>query len=204
VGRFFFRLPRGNLAFALAASALALDFTLPSKEPTLISFPQCGQFICPDFTKLFAKLHVQFQKRPLPFFTTKEVGKGTTFKVYFPAQTEPSATVGAEIAAEMPRGNGELILVVDDEISVRQITQQTLEAVSIYAQRKDEIALVLTDMMMPVMDGPATIAVLKRMNPKVRIIAASGLLANGHVAHAARLGVKHFLPKPYTARCSRP
>ncbi len=63
----------------------------------------------------------------------------------------------------------------------------------------DEIAAVLTDMMMPVMDGPATIRVLRRMNPAVRIIGASGLSSSGPAAHAASLGITHFLAKPYTA-----
>jgi PAS domain S-box-containing protein len=176
-----------------------------------------------------------------PFFTTKEVGKGTglglsttlaiikshggfirvysesgkgaTFKIYLPAQTEPFAGTTADTPAEMPRGNGELILVVDDETSVRQITQQTLEAfgyrvtlaadgaeaVAIYAVRASEIAVVLTDMMMPVMDGASTIRVLRKINPAVRVIGASGLAANSQLTQTASLGVKHFLPKPYTA-----
>ena len=176
-----------------------------------------------------------------PFFTTKEIGKGTglglstslaivkshggfirvysepgkgtTFKAYFPAQTEPSAQAAEETAAELPRGNGELILVVDDEASVRLITRQTLEAfgyrvvlasdgaeaVAIFARQGAEIAVVLTDMMMPVMDGPATIQVLLRLNPKLPIIAASGLSADGRVTQAASLGVKHFLSKPSSA-----
>ena len=58
--------------------------------------------------------------------------------------------------------------------------------------------MVLTDMMMPVMDGAATIRALMRVNPKVRIVAASGVTASGIVAKAAGEGVKHFLPKPYT------
>jgi CheY-like chemotaxis protein len=49
------------------------------------------------------------------------------------------------------------------------------------------------------MDGPTTIQVIQRMNSKIPIIAASGLAANAHVARAASLGVRHFLPKPYTA-----
>jgi PAS domain S-box-containing protein len=139
-----------------------------------------------------------------------EMGKGTKFHINLPAQTEASVAVTAEIAAELPRGNGEVILVVDDEASVRQITQQTLEAfgyrvilasdgseaLAIYATRRAEIAAVLTDMTMPVMDGLATIHVLKKLDPAVRIIAASGRTANSQIAG---LGVKHFLTKPYTA-----
>ena len=143
-----------------------------------------------------------------------EIGMGTRFKVYLPAMGTMADQPHESAAVVMPRGNGELIMVVDDELAVREITRQTLvafgytvvlasdgaEAVAIFAARKDEIAAVLTDMMMPVMDGPATIQVLRRMKPTVKIIAASGLSANGHVGHATRLGVKHFLPKPYTAQ----
>lgn len=175
-----------------------------------------------------------------PFFTTKEVGKGTglglsttlgivkshsgfirvysepdkgtTFKVYFPALPEGTAATAAEIAPELPRGNGQLILVVDDEATVREVTRQTLEAfdyrvalasdgaeaVAVFATKVGEIAAVLTDIMMPVMDGVAAVPVLQRINSKVPIIAASGLTANRKVTQLASLGVKHFLAKPYT------
>lgn len=173
-----------------------------------------------------------------PFFTTKELGKGTglglstttaiikshggfmrveskvgagtQFQVYLPAQVESSVEDFNEAPAPEPPscGHSELVLVVDDEDAVRQVTQQTLEsfgyrvvlaadgieAVSIYAARKQEIAVVITDMMMPVMDGPRMIQVLLRINPQVRIIAASGLHAD-----AASMGVRQFIPKPYTA-----
>jgi CheY-like chemotaxis protein len=106
-----------------------------------------------------------------------------------------------------------LILVVDDERSIRQITQQTLEAfgyrvmvasdgaeaATAYAARSAEIAVVLTDMNMPVVDGLSTIRILLKMNPAVRIIGASGVSTAGHATRAAALGVKHFLTKPYTA-----
>lgn len=141
-----------------------------------------------------------------------EVGMGTRFHVYLPAQTEPAAGTEAS-EPELPRGNGELVLVIDDEAAVRQITRQTLEAFgyrvllttdgveasAIYATRQNEIDVVLTDMMMPLMDGLTTIQVLLRMNPQARIIAASGLNSNGMVAQVTNTGVKHFIPKPYTA-----
>lgn len=176
-----------------------------------------------------------------PFFTTKEVGKGTglglstslaivkshggflravsepgrgtRFLLYFPASDQISASVEPADEVKLLRGNGEMILLIEDEAVVRDITRQTLEtfgyrilsasdgaeAVAIYATEQHRIDLVLTDMMMPVMDGPATIQVLMKINPEVRIIAASGLNSNGMVAKAANLGVTNFIPKPYTA-----
>ncbi len=143
-----------------------------------------------------------------------EVGQGTTFKVYLPANTTKAASDEVEVEqTRLPRGHGELILVVDDEKSIREIAQRTLErfgyrvllaingaeAIALYAQHRAEIALVLTDMAMPVMDGPATIIALKMMNPAVKIIGSSGLASNGGVAQAVTQGVQHFVPKPYTA-----
>lgn len=142
-----------------------------------------------------------------------EEGRGTTFKLYFPADEAVPAPARTEGSRHMPRGTGELILVVEDEAAVRLVTQQTLEAfgyrvltaaqgqeaVAHYAARRKEIALVMTDMMMPVMDGPATIRALQVINPEVRIIATSGHATNGHTAKVSALGVDQFLSKPYTA-----
>lgn len=144
-----------------------------------------------------------------------EINKGTTFKIYLPAITGSSGDA-AGLAEEMgvPRGDGELVLVVDDEASILAITSQTLqafgyrvvtanngaEAVAVYATRRGDVSVVITDMMMPVMDGPATILALMQIDPKVKIIAASGLDANGNVARAANAGITHFLKKPYTAQ----
>ena len=116
-------------------------------------------------------------------------------------------------AAVRPRGNGETVLVVDDEAGIREIVQRTLkafgyqvllasdgaEAVALYEQHQATIAVVLTDMMMPLMDGTATIQELVRLNPQVRIIAASGLVTDTTAAGAAGARVTGFLPKPYTA-----
>ena len=145
-----------------------------------------------------------------------EPGKGTTFKVYLPAKLpgENDAAPGSSPAEEkLPRGNGETILLVDDEAAILHITKETLQtfgykvltaedgaqAIGLYALHRETIAAVLTDMMMPVMDGPALIAALRRINPRVRIIAASGLNANGTVSRATIAGVRHFLAKPYSA-----
>ncbi len=177
-----------------------------------------------------------------PFFTTKEVGKGTglglstvsgivkshgghvsvyselgrgtTFRVYLPATGEQRSAVdythpGLE---ERPRGDLELILVIDDEQSILEITKQTLEAynyrvqtaengaeaVGMFALHKNEIAVVITDMMMPVMEGPSLIAALHRIEPSLAIIASSGIEDS-----AGRIrgypGVTGFLRKPYSA-----
>ena len=143
-----------------------------------------------------------------------EVGKGSRFKVYLPASATPeSAEKVALEQTQLPSGNGELILVADDEESIRIVTQKTLErfgykvlvaengaqAVALYASNGSEVAAVLLDMAMPVMDGPATIIALKAMNPDVLIIGSSGQAANGGVAKAVGAGVHHFVPKPYTA-----
>lgn len=141
-----------------------------------------------------------------------EKGRGSKFWVYLPAREEAMPPTDDLVQTDLPQGRGELILVVDDEENVRQITQHTLEtfgyrvllasdgaeATALYATHQKEIAAVLTDMMMPVMDGAATIKALMHMNPQVRIIAASGLSANGMVARAAAAGIRDFLPKPYT------
>ncbi len=141
-------------------------------------------------------------------------GEGTAIKVYFPAANlEPDPNAAVATAAPASSGSGELILLVEDEPAVRKITSRTLEArgynlltaadgaeaVALYAKHQRSIHLVLTDMMMPVMDGAATIQVLKRVNPRVRIIAASGLNDANTQDKALQLGARRFLSKPYNA-----
>lgn len=201
-----------------------------------------GRFVVITVSDTGPGMTVEVQSRIFePFFTTKEMTKGTglglstaltivkshggfinvyselhkgsQFSVYLPALDMPGTIDSAAAQTDLPLGNGELILVVDDEESIREITRGTLEtfgytvltasdgteALALYADKKNEIAVVLTDMVMPFMDGPATIRALQRMNPKVRIIAASGL-GTGHRAGEGTLeGVSVFLNKPYTA-----
>lgn len=176
-----------------------------------------------------------------PFFTTKEMSKGTglglstaltivkshggfinvyseqhkgsQFSLYLPALTSRDSVDAKRLQTDLPLGHGELVLVVDDEESIREITRGTLEAfgyqvltasdgteaLAVYADRKNDVAVVLTDMVMPFMDGPATIRALKKMNPKVKIIAASGLSAGNRAGEGQLEGVAIFLSKPYTA-----
>jgi PAS domain S-box-containing protein len=144
---------------------------------------------------------------------SSEVGHGTTFRVYLPAAAGSAQLAAERAEANLPRGHGECVLVVDDEAAIRTISKQTLEAfgytvlvasdgaegLAVYVQNMGRVALVLTDMMMPIMDGPALIRALLRVDPSARIVAASGLNAEGMVARAADAGVTNFLPKPYTA-----
>jgi PAS domain S-box-containing protein len=139
-----------------------------------------------------------------------ETGKGTTFRLFLPAEGDDAANYGA---AAIPRGSGQLILVVDDEISIVSVLQQTLEAygyevvvaedgaqaVAIYAARRARISLVLTDMVMPVMDGAALVAALFHMNPHVPVIVTSGTCSHDWKVRAERAGARHFLAKPYTS-----
>jgi len=143
-----------------------------------------------------------------------EVAKGSTFKVYLPADTTPVAVGYAATEQSNLSGNhNELVLVVDDEEAIRKVAQKTLErhgyrvllaadgaeAVSLYASRRNEIDAVITDMAMPVMDGPATILALRAINPEIKIVTTSGLASERGLAKAMSAGVRHFIPKPYTA-----
>jgi PAS domain S-box-containing protein len=203
---------------------------------------KAGRFVMISVSDTGPGMSLEIQSRIFePFFTTKEMTKGTglglstamtivkshggfinvyselhkgsQFTVYLPALDKPGVSEFGSMHVEMPIGNGELILVVDDEESIREITRGTLEtfgyrvlvasdgteALALYADKKTEIAVVLTDMVMPFMDGPATIRALQRMNPNVRIIAASGLGAGQRGGDGALEGVAVFLNKPYTA-----
>jgi two-component system, cell cycle sensor histidine kinase and response regulator CckA len=144
-----------------------------------------------------------------------EPGHGSRFLLHLlaavdesanPTQTEPEATT------ELPTGNGQNVLVVDDEEAIRQLTRQTLEsygyrtlgasngaeALVVLNKSDPAVDLVLTDMMMPVMDGAALAAELANSHPGLPIIATSGLNANGGVTRASLSGVRNFLPKPFT------
>ncbi|MDZ8188920.1 MAG: response regulator [Nostoc sp. ChiSLP02] len=139
-----------------------------------------------------------------------QVGKGTEFKVYLPAVEVAKTPLDEDL--ELLKGNGESILVVDDEIGILETTKISLEiynyrvltasdgieAIAMYAQYEDEISVVLMDMMMPAMDGATAISTLQKMNSQVKIVAVSGLNVNDKLIKIP--GIKKFIPKPYTTK----
>jgi CheY-like chemotaxis protein len=174
-----------------------------------------------------------------PFFTTKELGKGTglglatvlgivrghegfvrvdsrlgegtTFELFFPASPQALPSRPAEIESPPTLGQGEWILLVDDEAPVRQSVSRTLEShgyrvltasngaegFSTFSQHRAEIRAVLTDMMMPVMSGPALIAALRGAEPSLVILGMTGLPERNAIKGLAELEVA-ILTKPFS------
>jgi PAS domain S-box-containing protein len=139
-----------------------------------------------------------------------ELGKGTTFRVHLPSDRQSLQTT-TQADASLPPGKGETILIVDDESAVRQITQSTLEtfgyhvltasdgaeAVGRFAEHRSEIDLVLSDLMMPYMDGTAAARSLRKIKPTIKIILVSGLDESAKIP--SDLSDVTFLRKPYTS-----
>ncbi len=144
-----------------------------------------------------------------------EPGAGSRFTLFIPALDATAAGEPKTVHADhVPvQGQGELVLVIDDEASIRSIVCQILnrngyravqaengrDALALLATRGDEVRLVFTDLMMPVMDGAATIAFLREHHPGVAIVASSGLASAAAVDRAQEAGVRHVLSKPFTA-----
>jgi two-component system, cell cycle sensor histidine kinase and response regulator CckA len=140
---------------------------------------------------------------------SSEPGQGSTFSVYIPAAIAGERPAVAKVP-ELPRGNGQVILVADDEVSIREIAKEALEAfgyvpvlavngaeaVSMCVERPD-IQAVLMDVQMPVMDGNAATRVLHKMGRDVKVIAVSGFA--DYQPQSMSSGACLFLVKPYTA-----
>jgi two-component system cell cycle sensor histidine kinase/response regulator CckA len=142
-----------------------------------------------------------------------EVGVGSEFKIFLPAKEGPALNEQREEPADLPSGQGELILVVDDEEAIRTLTQRTLEsfnyrvltagngaeAMALCAREGKNIRLMLTDIAMPVMDGAALIAGVRSLFPKLKIIASSGLEQTSNGNNHGPSGADGYLQKPFTA-----
>jgi PAS domain S-box-containing protein len=138
-------------------------------------------------------------------------GKGTTFTVLLPAeQDKPAPLTIADSVTESARGEG-LVLVVDDEVAIRSLIQQTLEdlgytvlsaengaqALELFDRSADVIVLVLLDLAMPVLDGAETAVALRSRKPDVPILVMSGIADDDALRRFGQVRIAGFVPKPF-------
>lgn len=142
-----------------------------------------------------------------------EVGKGTSFNILIPAVPNATAAAAESVREPLPAGQGETILIVDDEAGILAATCKLLErhnykviaaadgaeALTLFSRHRSEIRLIMTDVMMPVMDGLALTRVVKRIDPEMLILASSGLEHDAKFDELRAAGVQFFLTKPFTA-----
>jgi two-component system cell cycle sensor histidine kinase/response regulator CckA len=209
---------------------VALHGLQPKSSPREQVF---GDFVCLSVKDTGTGMPPEVADRIFePFFTTKPPGKGTglglatvsdivrghngyagtTFFVYFPVASDAQKGETEPVTRRTPNGNGELLLLVDDEDMISQITQSVLEAfnykvltasngleaIGIFRERKEEIWAVLTDLAMPVMNGPALIAEIRKTTPDVRIVLMSGLGSQAGQTGSHRANAT--LTKPFTVQ----
>jgi PAS domain S-box-containing protein len=142
-----------------------------------------------------------------------QIGEGTTFELYLPASSEAKAVVFPERETLPPRARGELILVVDDEADVCDVIRLTLEkhgyrvvtaaegaeAMVVFDRCRDEVRAVLTDVMMPVVDGPSLILALRQLEPQLPILGMTGMGEKADLKELEDLGLLVLLTKPFNS-----
>lgn len=138
-----------------------------------------------------------------------KLNEGSQFQVYMPVceRLEPP-----QLETEPPCGQQQVILVIDDEAAIREMMRVTLEfynyrvfvaqdsttALEIFRQHAHRIDLVLVDVMMPAINGFATVAAMQRIVPQVNVVLMSGMVSPEMRAQAQQLGCRAFLAKPFT------
>ena len=124
-----------------------------------------------------------------------------------------TAAIPPEIPVLNPKGNRELILLVDDEAEISELAATMLtdegyrvilardgfEALKIYQQIGKQIGLVILDFFLPVMDGDAVFDELRMINPEVVVVLSSGFAEQSKLGLMLAQSLKGFMPKPYTA-----
>jgi PAS domain S-box-containing protein len=141
-------------------------------------------------------------------------GRGTRFAVYWPVAAGAAAVAPSPVPVPPPSlGDGSVVLVVDDEAPILHAARTTLEsagyrvltardgraAVDLYRRHAGSVAAVVLDVMMPGLDGAATLAELRELDPDARVLLTSGLRLPPALAATAREAGAPFLPKPYSA-----
>jgi PAS domain S-box-containing protein len=220
----------------------ARNFTVDESYSSMVPEAAPGRYVLVEVSDNGTGIAPEILERIFdPFFTTKGVGRGTglglstvigivrshgglihvasqpgqgaTFQIYLPASADGEAIAEPPAGIAPPRGDGECILVVDDEITVGNSARMALEsfgyrvllagdgteALALFAQKPNGIHAVLTDIAMPFMDGIALIRALRKMQPGLRIIASTGLAEKSELASLKSLGVEIILHKPYGA-----
>ncbi len=142
-----------------------------------------------------------------------ELGIGTKISVYFPCAAQTAVAIAkSDQRSAAPVGNGELILLVDDEELILDSARETLEsksytvitarsgaeAISMVERQPGEIKLIVLDMMMPGMDGPKTVAAIRQIIPNTLVLASSGLRRPNQSPDSFH-DFCGFLPKPYSS-----
>lgn len=144
-----------------------------------------------------------------------ELGKGTDFKIFFPSIEEKSSTCKKTLDFREEKSTQASqkikILVVDDEKLVRDTLKNMLEiggydvllasngeeAIKVYLENKEQIAMVLLDMTMPIMDGEETFRELRRINPNVKVLLSSGYNEKDILERFIGKGLTGFIQKPF-------
>jgi CheY-like chemotaxis protein len=140
-------------------------------------------------------------------------GCGSMFSVYLPASQERAETHGKGVN-QMIAGSGSTILLVDDEPMVLEVGVQMLEklgfkvleakggieACEVYVANKDEIGLVILDMIMPDMSGGEAYDRMKEINPDAKVLLSSGYSINGQATEILERGCNGFIQKPFSIK----
>jgi signal transduction histidine kinase/ActR/RegA family two-component response regulator len=139
-----------------------------------------------------------------------EKGEGTTFTIYLPA-TEEKVMVQKKPTEQLIKGE-ETILLVDDEAMILEVGKQMLEkmgykvitadsgktALDIYQKKRDDISLVILDIIMPEMGGGETYDKMKKVNPDIRVLLSSGYSIDGEATEILKRGCNGFIQKPFS------
>ena len=141
-----------------------------------------------------------------------ELGQGTTFKIYFPSYDDLAVASQQTMEAETPRGNAEVIMIVEDEVAILNLCKTMLqqvgytvlalgspsEALKMADEYKGKISLLITDVIMPEMNGRNLADHLHRIYPDIKFIFMSGYTANVIAHHGVLDEGINFIQKPFT------
>ncbi len=219
----------------------AQNVTLDSKTAYKIKSGRTGRFVLLSVADNGTGISQVLVKKIFdPFFTTKEEGKGTglglatvttiikqhngflnlitkpdvgtTFDIYFPQSEIISDSLEDLDIKEASYGRNEIVLVIEDEKSMREMTKSTLEnygyqvivasdgakGIELFLQNKNEVSAVIVDYMMPVMSGNSTIQALLSYNPELAILVISGLDEAEKSKNTFKKANLEYLKKPFT------